>query len=202
MIFVFGSRLYGKVERLPNGWYVATRFAHFDFIPLIPTGSFLVTSTQGKQWTGVRIPLQTRSLLMTYGRVFALALCVTLGLLTVAVFLDRHSPDVGSILLLSCADLLAAGIAVASLLVWKTAAESRIDELLRLAHASSISGSLPTARGFDVAPATPKVTTPTAQSAVATPRPAMPLSLESAQVPQSDRASRQREPSPLGLDSL
>jgi len=42
MIVVFGSTLYGKVESVPGVCHVATRFLHFFFVPLFPTGSWLV----------------------------------------------------------------------------------------------------------------------------------------------------------------
>ena len=42
MIVVFGSTLYGKVESVPRVGHIATRFLHFLFIPLFPTGSWLV----------------------------------------------------------------------------------------------------------------------------------------------------------------
>lgn len=42
MIVVFGSTLYGRVESVPGVCHVATRFLHFFFVPLFPTGSWLV----------------------------------------------------------------------------------------------------------------------------------------------------------------
>jgi hypothetical protein len=42
MIVVFGSTLYGKVESVPGVCHVATRFLHVFFVPLFPTGSWLV----------------------------------------------------------------------------------------------------------------------------------------------------------------
>ena len=41
-VVVFGSTLYGKVESVPGVCHVATRFLHFFFVPLFPTGSWLV----------------------------------------------------------------------------------------------------------------------------------------------------------------
>jgi len=42
MIVVFGSTLYGKVQAVPGVCHVATRFLHLFFVPLFPTGSWLV----------------------------------------------------------------------------------------------------------------------------------------------------------------
>ena len=37
-----GERLYGKVDRLPGVFYVATMFSHLGFIPIWPRGTYLV----------------------------------------------------------------------------------------------------------------------------------------------------------------
>src|SRR6478752_5596188 len=42
MIVVFGSTLYGKVHAVPGVCHVATRFLHLFFVPLFPTGAWLV----------------------------------------------------------------------------------------------------------------------------------------------------------------
>src|SRR4051812_50211547 len=68
MIYIFGSRLYGKVDQVPGVFHVATKFGHLNFIPLIPMESYIVLSTQGKQFSGVRIPMSGKSVLVTWGR--------------------------------------------------------------------------------------------------------------------------------------
>ena len=37
-----GMSLYGKVDQVPGLLHVATRFFHVNFVPLFPTGSFVV----------------------------------------------------------------------------------------------------------------------------------------------------------------
>lgn len=53
MIVVFGSTLYGKVQVVPGVCHVATRFLHFFFVPLFPTGSWLVIHEQARASHGV-----------------------------------------------------------------------------------------------------------------------------------------------------
>src|SRR5437762_2645960 len=48
MLLVWGSKLYGRVDDVPGMFYVATRFGHLWYLPLIPMGSFVVLERQGK----------------------------------------------------------------------------------------------------------------------------------------------------------
>ncbi len=42
MFVVYGTRLYGRVDMIPGLCYVATRFFHIFWIPIIPLGSQIV----------------------------------------------------------------------------------------------------------------------------------------------------------------
>lgn len=53
MIVVFGSTLYGKVRAVPGVCHVATRFLHFFFVPLFPTGAWLVIHERARAQHGV-----------------------------------------------------------------------------------------------------------------------------------------------------
>jgi len=68
MVFIYGTRLMGKCEQVPGLFHVATKFAHFDFVPLFPTESWVVFSQNGKQFRGSRIPMHAKSVLLTWGR--------------------------------------------------------------------------------------------------------------------------------------
>ena len=57
MIYVYGSRLFGKVDVVPGLFHVQTKFGHFNYIPLIPMQSYVVLSHTGKTFRGVRVPL-------------------------------------------------------------------------------------------------------------------------------------------------
>src|SRR5262245_47840413 len=75
MIVVWGTRLYGKVDRVPGLFYVSTHFFYAQFIPLFPTSSYLILDgTEGSQgFQGVKIPMSGKSVLVGYLRA---ALCV------------------------------------------------------------------------------------------------------------------------------
>jgi hypothetical protein len=47
VIIIWGSRLYGKTDEVPGLVQVATRFGHFDYLPLIPMGSHLIFEETG-----------------------------------------------------------------------------------------------------------------------------------------------------------
>ncbi|MEM1414064.1 MAG: hypothetical protein AAGH15_04155 [Myxococcota bacterium] len=71
-MIVYGLRHYGKVDALghaPNGGpWVATRFAHIWFLPLIPLGSTLVVADDGKSVNGLKLPLSGKSVAFAYLR--------------------------------------------------------------------------------------------------------------------------------------
>jgi hypothetical protein len=52
MWVVFGSTLYGKVESVPGVCHVATRFLHVFFVPLFPTGAWLVVHKSARAGGG------------------------------------------------------------------------------------------------------------------------------------------------------
>src|SRR5262245_33561731 len=70
MIVVWGTRLYGKVDRVPGLFYVSTHFFYAQFIPLFPTSSYLIIDgTEGGQgFQGVKIPMSGKSVLFGYLR--------------------------------------------------------------------------------------------------------------------------------------
>ncbi len=69
MIVVWGSRLCGKTDAIEGVGHVATKFGHLYYIPLIPTGSFFVTSENDDGgWSGAKIPMSMKSLAIAWGR--------------------------------------------------------------------------------------------------------------------------------------
>ena len=68
-VIIYGRRAYGRVHQ-HEGEYAQTTFAHIDFVPLFPTGSFWVTDDRGGQRFGFPIKLNGRSVLATYLRVW------------------------------------------------------------------------------------------------------------------------------------
>ena len=87
MIFVFGTRLFGKVDEVPGLFHVATRFGHLNFLPLVPVQSYVILSQQGGSFQGVAIPLSGKSILIAWARavgVIAAAVCGAIGLFALA----------------------------------------------------------------------------------------------------------------------
>lgn len=84
MIFIFGNRLFGKVDEVPGLGHVATKYFHIDYLPLFPTESWFVLEQNGNQWRGVRIPLSAKSVLIGWGRAISLLCGVIAPIVAIA----------------------------------------------------------------------------------------------------------------------
>lgn len=89
MIVVWGTKLYGKVDEIEGIGHVATQFGHLFWIPLIPMGSYFVTSETRYQFEGTPIGTNAKSVLAGYGRVFSVLFLLS-GLGAVGALLDPH----------------------------------------------------------------------------------------------------------------
>ncbi|NOK38110.1 hypothetical protein HMI49_33415 [Corallococcus exercitus] len=65
---IFGSRLFGKVDAIPGLGYVATKFGHINFVPLIPLEGWLVVAEEGNGWRGQAIGMSGKSVLVAWAR--------------------------------------------------------------------------------------------------------------------------------------
>ena len=65
MVIVWGTTNAGKVEEVPGGmFHVITQFGHVYYIPLIPTGSYVVFEYTGDGgFRGASIPMSFKSML-------------------------------------------------------------------------------------------------------------------------------------------
>jgi hypothetical protein len=70
MLYVFGTKTYGKVDHLPGLFYVSTAFFHINFVPLFPTGSYLIID-DGKE-RGMKIGMSGKSIAFAWLRALAL----------------------------------------------------------------------------------------------------------------------------------
>jgi hypothetical protein len=71
VIVFYGTRLYGKVDQVPGLFHVATSFFYVNFVPLFPTGSFLVfegTQDGDGRFSGVPLGFSGKSVLFGYLR--------------------------------------------------------------------------------------------------------------------------------------
>jgi hypothetical protein len=130
MIIYFGTRLYGKTHVVPGTCHVATRFLHIYRVPLIPLGSWIVTSQTGSTWQGIKTSVSIKSVLLAWVRA-ALAMLSLVGCL--AVLVEMCQKGAGARL-----DVVAAygATAFASFLLWRgsyrfsTAGPEKARELL------------------------------------------------------------------------
>src|SRR5262245_60330158 len=96
MAFVYvGTHLYGKVDQVEGLFYVATKFLHLNFLPLVPLGSHLVFAGTEKDggFRGVPLGWSFKSIAFTYLRLALLAL-LALGI-TLTVFFAIESAKPG-----------------------------------------------------------------------------------------------------------
>jgi len=47
-MFVFGTKFFGRIQSVPGLFYVATKFFHLFFVPLIPLGTYFVFEDSAK----------------------------------------------------------------------------------------------------------------------------------------------------------
>jgi hypothetical protein len=88
MLIMFGTRTYGKVDHLPGLFYVSTSFIHINFVPLCPTGSFLIID-DGKE-RGMKIGMSGKSIFFAWLRALALAGGIGLACLGVFELAEHH----------------------------------------------------------------------------------------------------------------
>ena len=84
MVIVYGTRFYGKVQAAGRS-FLATRFMHIWYLPLIPMGTQLILEDNGGSYKGMAAPFSMKSMLAAYLRVWgpvALILTITIGALS------------------------------------------------------------------------------------------------------------------------
>src|SRR3954462_10886484 len=74
----FGWDLFGKVDRVPGRFHVATEFFHVWFLPVAPHRSFMVLEGEGTARGVSVVPIANshKSLLVVWGRLLLWPLCV------------------------------------------------------------------------------------------------------------------------------
>jgi hypothetical protein len=89
MIFIFGSRLFGKCDIVPGFFHVATRFGHVDYVPLIPMQSFIILEQSngvlGGTFRGVPIGMSGKSIAIAWMRCLSIAAIVVGLIMMIAV---------------------------------------------------------------------------------------------------------------------
>jgi hypothetical protein len=93
MLFVFGLRLYGRVDAVPGQFHVATEFYHVQFLPVVPMQTWLITSQDGSGWQGVKIPLCRKSVAVAWARGVSALATVVAGIWALAEAGGRTGGD-------------------------------------------------------------------------------------------------------------
>ncbi|NOK21685.1 hypothetical protein [Corallococcus carmarthensis] len=127
---IFGSRLFGKVDAIPGLGYVATKFGHINFVPLIPLEGWLVVAEEGNGWRGQAIGMSGKSVLVAWARfVFIVAGLISLVVGFVA-FGDHEQTDaiVPGVIALACIGGLVASY------TWKWVTHASPERALEIAR--------------------------------------------------------------------
>jgi hypothetical protein len=117
-MIIFGTRLLGKVDKVPGSFYVATKFFHINFIPLIPIESWIVTWRTGfglrGKWGGVRIPLDGKSILVAWLRCLLMSGALAGGCLAMIDFCQPVVRDGAAGVVLAIAAAVCLGLVIGS----------------------------------------------------------------------------------------
>jgi hypothetical protein len=97
MIIFFGSRLCGRVDDVPGLFYVKTRFLHLQYIPLVPTRSYVILegSEADGGFHGIPIGLSIKSVLMAWFRSATVLGALASGIVGLGSFLNQRRPAAG-----------------------------------------------------------------------------------------------------------
>jgi hypothetical protein len=68
-MMILGETKYGRVNRIPGLFYVATGFFHINFLPIFPVGTYVLFD--GTKDHGVRTRLSLRSIVVGYLRTYS-----------------------------------------------------------------------------------------------------------------------------------
>ena len=88
MVIIWGTTHAGKVDEVPGMFHVVTQFGHVYYIPLIPTGSYIVLERNNDGgFRGVSIPISFKSWLVAWlraGCIVAIIASIILGIIAFA----------------------------------------------------------------------------------------------------------------------
>ena len=116
MVIVYGTRFYGKVQAAGRS-FLATRFMHIWYLPLIPMGTQLILEDNGGSYKGMAAPFSMKSMLAAYLRVWgpvALILTITIG----ASQLGDYSDVAASVIVAGLTGIVALALLVGVILAF------------------------------------------------------------------------------------
>mmetsp|Transcript_33158 Transcript_33158/g.75006 ORF Transcript_33158/g.75006 Transcript_33158/m.75006 type:complete len:168 (-) Transcript_33158:148-651(-) len=87
-MIIFGTRMFGGTDAVPDLFFVQTKFFHVNFLPLWPIQTYLVL--QGRTTRAVAIPMSGKSIMVAWIRcIGGIVVLAALVLLMVAIFGDN-----------------------------------------------------------------------------------------------------------------
>ena len=90
MIILFGTTFLGKVDKIEEQW-IETNFFYL-FVPLFPIDSMLVTSSEFRRRQGMKVALNTKSVIAGYARVYLFLLSAGLIWMNWIIAADSFGP--------------------------------------------------------------------------------------------------------------
>jgi hypothetical protein len=104
MVIIWGSMNAGKVDQAPGGmFHVMTQFGHVYYLPLIPTGSYLVLEQNADGFQGMPIPLSFKSILTAWLRAGSIVAMIVTVIMTMIFLADIKANPVAWVLpILAC----------------------------------------------------------------------------------------------------
>ncbi|MFB1484735.1 hypothetical protein [Corallococcus sp. RDP092CA] len=152
---IFGSRLFGKCDAIPGLGYVATKFGHINFVPLIPLEGWLVVAEEGNGWRGQAISMSGKSVLTAWARL----LFIVVGAFSLLFGFFSFSNHEGSAIPVGLLGLACIGGLIASY-KWRWVTHASPERALEIAQQAGISAEgLAQLRRMYAAP-TPAVAAP------------------------------------------
>ena len=100
MVIIWGTTHAGKVDEVPGGmFHVVTRFGHVYYIPLIPTGSFVVLEKNADGgFRGAEIPLSGKSMLAGWLRGGSIVAMIASVIFTIIFAADANAAPLAWVL--------------------------------------------------------------------------------------------------------
>lgn len=89
MVVIFGTRLLGETDAVPGVFYVATKFFHIDFLPLIPLSTYIVLKRRFRSFQGIEIPLSGKSIAVAWLRAIGMIGVFITGIWSILIFSDE-----------------------------------------------------------------------------------------------------------------
>jgi hypothetical protein len=91
MVIIWGTTHAGKVDEVPGMFHVVTQFGHIYYIPLIPTGSYIVLEKNSDGgFRGVSIPISFKSWLVAWLRAGCVVGTIAMTIMTAVLLADMQ----------------------------------------------------------------------------------------------------------------